>query len=111
MEMTAEEICRNYMQSADPGLQVEILADLNITSKAEIIRILEERGIKVRKRKPTGRRPTVWTPKRLELLAELLKQNMRHKDIAKELGIANSTLTVKLSEIKRTPQLKEAATE
>lgn len=41
MQMTPSEIRRNYREAADKNRQIGILADLNCTTKAEIIRILE----------------------------------------------------------------------
>ena len=44
MAMTPEEIAREYRLSADRKKQVAILADENMTTRAEIIRILKAQG-------------------------------------------------------------------
>ena len=64
MQMTTEEICRSFRQAANKPAQVGVLADLNLTSKAEIKRILEKGGITVKKAKSKASKPTVWTPER-----------------------------------------------
>lgn len=46
--MTSEEICRNYRLAKDPRKQIEILADLNQTSKRKIQKILEKGGETIR---------------------------------------------------------------
>lgn len=45
MEMTNEEILRNYRQAKDPHEQVKILADLNVCSRTRIVQILIEQGV------------------------------------------------------------------
>lgn len=42
--MTPNEICRNYRQAKDKKEQIKILADLNCTSKDEIIKVLVDCG-------------------------------------------------------------------
>lgn len=44
MQMSAEEICRDYRQAKDPKAQIRILADLNACSPAHIKKILQEGG-------------------------------------------------------------------
>lgn len=51
--MTEYEIRRSYENAADPAEQVQILADLNLTSRGEIIRILGG-DVKVKKAKYKG---------------------------------------------------------
>jgi hypothetical protein len=45
MEMTNEEILRSYRLAKFPEEQIKILADLNVCSRARIVRILKEGGI------------------------------------------------------------------
>ena len=54
MQMTDGEILANFNQAKDPHWQVQILADLNATSVANIKRILLECGVEP-KRLPLGR--------------------------------------------------------
>lgn len=57
MEMTESEICRLYRHAKDRGEQVQILAELNRTKRAEIIAILLRNGEKVRLTIPTRGKP------------------------------------------------------
>ena len=43
--MTNEEILRDWNQSKDRTKQIEILADLNCTDKAEIVDVLRRMGV------------------------------------------------------------------
>lgn len=47
MEMNNEEICRSYQQAKYKAKQIQILADMNICSEAEIIAVLQENDIPV----------------------------------------------------------------
>lgn len=95
MEMTAEEICRNYLQAASPSSQIGVLADLNLATKAEIIEVLKSRGLEVggRKRRTT----TVWTKEREMQLKHLLDQGLLLTEIAAKLGVGRSTVSRKLA--------------
>ena len=44
MNMSVDEICRNYRQAKDKREQIKILADLNCTNKDEIIKVLVDCG-------------------------------------------------------------------
>lgn len=57
MEMTESEICRRYRLSKNRGEQVQILSELNGTSRAKIISILLQSGEQVRIPVPTKGRP------------------------------------------------------
>lgn len=48
MQMTKSEIVADYQAAKDPKKQIGILADLNQTTKAEIVSILREAGEPVR---------------------------------------------------------------
>ena len=48
MEMTPDEIRRNYRQAKDPQNQIQILADLNVCSVAKIKNILGKDAIKTK---------------------------------------------------------------
>ncbi len=47
MQMTEEEICRSYRQSAFPKKQIGVLAELNQVTKTEIAEILNRGGCDV----------------------------------------------------------------
>lgn len=46
MEMSAEEIVRSYREALDKKHQIEVLADLNICRKEDIVEVLKENGVK-----------------------------------------------------------------
>ncbi|MCI9444323.1 MAG: hypothetical protein HFF69_06310 [Oscillospiraceae bacterium] len=59
MQMTSEEIVRDYMQAANKSKQIRILADLNAASPGEIRAVLAEAGVdgvkmpeRIRQKKP-----------------------------------------------------------
>lgn len=63
MEMTNEEICRNYRQAKNKSSQIKILADMNLCKASEIVSILEENGVQVGVRaKETLERKTDYQP-------------------------------------------------
>lgn len=101
--MTAEEICRNYRQAANKSAQVGILADINVTTKDRIRKILEERGITVKKSNYKGRPSKIWTQGREKKLEFFIRKGFTQGEIAKELGISRSTLYKKLSKMKNAP--------
>lgn len=47
LEMTDGEICQMYRQARRKKQQIGILADLNLTSRSEIIKVLERNGVVV----------------------------------------------------------------
>lgn len=51
--MTPGEIVASYRQAANKNNQIGVLADLNVCSKAEIVDVLTEQGVEIKKR--TGR--------------------------------------------------------
>lgn len=63
MEMTNEEICRNYRQARHKHQQIQILADMNLCKVSDIIAILEENGVQVGVRaKETLEKKTDYQP-------------------------------------------------
>lgn len=71
MEMSNAEICRSYQQAKYKAKQIQILADMNICSEAEIIAVLEENDIPVGVRaKKTLGEETDYQPVFKKLLQE-----------------------------------------
>ena len=95
MEMTPEEICRSYRQSAFPKKQVGILAELNQVTKTEIVEILSRGGCDVILRKGSSR--IKWTDELIEKLRKLRESGVSVKDIAVELGVGRQAIATKLS--------------
>lgn len=61
MQMTPEEIVREYRTAKHKTEQIKILADLNVCSRGEIARILDEAGEKIDKRFLSKRLPALPT--------------------------------------------------
>lgn len=87
--MTSEEICRHYRMAADKKGDIIILADLNMTSRETIRKILEEGGEVVVRRKETSR--TYGTTRGPEIEKRLRKgQTVEH--IARNMGMKESSV-------------------
>ena len=94
MEMTNEEICRNYKQAKHRQNQIKILADLNQTSVDEIRQILIDGGALRPKPKKEATAPmpenisdtNVNYAEHLKFLTEYISIRMKEiEDIKKEL--------------------------
>lgn len=75
MNMSVDEICRNYRQAKDKKEQINILADLNCTSKEEIIKVLVDCGEMYppeSKPKKTAKKQDVELPKLSEPVVHAL---------------------------------------
>ena len=44
MNMTPQEIAKEYREAKDKGNQIKILADENLTDRKEIVKVLKEQG-------------------------------------------------------------------
>lgn len=87
--MTSEEICRHYRLAADKKGDIIVLADLNMTSRDTIRKILEEGGEVVVRRKETSR--TYGTTRGPEIEKRLRKgQTVEH--IARNMGMKESSV-------------------
>jgi len=47
MTMTNEEICQSYQQAKHKAKQIQILAELNVCTKEDVLAVLEAEGITV----------------------------------------------------------------
>lgn len=77
MTMTNEEIVRHYREADDKAADIQILADLNVTKRKEIIAILENAGETIPGRYLTGKLD--------EKIKPLLEQGLSNKEIAERL--------------------------
>lgn len=110
MEMTAEEICRDYRLSLRKNAQIKILAELNLTTKTEIKRILSKGGIAVKQKdRPKGTRPTVWTPERIRAFNDYYAQGIKAHQMAALLGVARESVRKRILCVEKesAPQLGE----
>lgn len=85
MEMTESEICRNYRLAKNKGEQLQMLAELNATSRAEIIDVLTRGGETVRIAIPTKGKPRT--------------REMTDKEYRKALFKYMDTLDVKIAKL------------
>lgn len=55
--MTAKEICRKYDESADKVEMIQVLADMEVCTKQDIIELLESNGRAIPFKRKRGRKP------------------------------------------------------
>ena len=97
MLMTNDEICVQYRHAKNKERQIKILAELNVTTKQEIIEVLKQGGMVVPEQKPPA--PKADKPKRqkvfrinTELVRSLYDKQMTDKEIAAQMGLNVSTI-------------------
>ena len=86
MEMTKDEIVRDYIEAKDKKMQIKILADLNLCRESEINAILREAG--VYKRQTGGSKSKVWTEDRKEQVRLYLSEGLSVLEIAERMGLS-----------------------
>ncbi len=96
MYMERHEIVQMYKEAADKNAQIEILADLNVCSKQEILTILQEEGLisgvklpkKARRKEETPRLPRMtWTEELKDSVRRLCGEGLSNLEIAERLGL------------------------
>jgi len=97
MEMGKYEIEVLYRQAADRREEIKILAQLNATTRLEIINVLNELGYDIKKPR---KKKSFWTDGRLEALVRFIKHNMPYRVIAETLGCSLSTIDSKVRDLK-----------
>lgn len=85
MTMTNEEIVRHYREAADKAADIRVLADLNVTSKNEIIGILEDAGEALPGKYRAGKLDGKIKP--------LYEQGLNDTEIAERLGCSAYTVS------------------
>lgn len=99
MYMTDEAICKSYREAKDRAEQIEILKDMNCTTRSKIIKILVQNGYKVRiaipskgmkkRRELTDDEYQKALYRRLDVLdANIAKLENEFRDILAVLGVA-----------------------
>lgn len=91
MNMTKEEIVREYMAAKAPQKQIGILADLNVCSKKEIVEILREAGCELpayytKKPKETPEQTKEAVIKAMKDAPLVLEPAPAEKPLAEKLG-------------------------
>ncbi len=84
MEMTPEEIRRNYRQAKDPRNQIQILADLNVCSVAKIKNILGTGA--------TKQRPRYWTDEMSQKLVSLKQAGVEWEELANMFNVSETAV-------------------
>lgn len=92
MYMERHEIVQMYKEAKDKNAQIEILADLNVCSKQEILTILQEEGlisgVKGKEHKKTAvKTKMVWTEEAKERVRLLLSEGMTVLEAAERMGL------------------------
>lgn len=88
MPMTEYEIAQMYRHAADRSKQVGILAQLNLTTRRQIVAVLEAQGIAVEQRaRPTHRKKL----DQARALA-LYQQGVTDRGISAQMGVPYSTV-------------------
>lgn len=96
MDMSIEDICRSYREAKNKREQIKILADLNCTSKEEILKVLVDCGEEVptpaKRKKPTEKPnipDAVYTAitERMDVLNAVIAETEReYKELAEFIG-------------------------
>ena len=87
--MTSEEICRHYRLAADKRDDIVVLADLNMTSREEIERILTEGGELVPEERKQRR---TYNTKRGAEIEERLRKGQSVEHIARNMDIKEASV-------------------
>ena len=80
MNMTEKEIVKNYREAKNKKLQIEILADLNVTNKDEIKAILKKHGVDLRGGNYRTKKPAVINQDFEDAVNEMIEQT-EHKPL------------------------------
>ncbi len=124
MHMSEHEIIQMYKEAADKNAQIEILADLNVCSKQEILKVLEEAGAisgvkagkkgRAKEMKPRKER-VFWSEEMKEEARQLLREEWTVLQTAEKMGldfgqVQNAVTRYKLRGEKETPHQSAAPT-
>lgn len=77
MEMTKQEICRNYAAALNKKKQIGILADLNGVPRSTVVKILTERGYYEGQKDETTEKPK---PKRKKINPRIMFDRLDELD-------------------------------
>ena len=75
MTMTDNEIVRDYRAAKNKKMQIEILADLNTTTKDEIKKILKANGVDLRGGNYRSKKPAIINKDFDDAINEMIKEN------------------------------------
>ena len=107
LPMQIEDIVREYVQAKDKNKQVEILADMNLCSRQEILDILTRNGAvtglikkKTPPQKKTRKKQVEWSAELTQELLRLNEQKVPKKEIAERLGVDELSVKNKLARMK-----------
>ena len=102
MNMTPEEICREYRQTKHKDQYIQILADMNLCKPQDILAILSDKG------EISGAPAKQDKPKREEVVNDLIKlveQGYSNTEIAERLGLTADQVSKKKWYLKKSGYL------
>ena len=109
MEMTAEEICRDYRLAKNKNKQLRILAELNGCDVRRVYEILAGQGLisgvsrkmtKRPKQKGANKMALQWTEGAINQLLRWREEGLTQLEIAERLGISKNAVNCKLMRLK-----------
>lgn len=104
MHMTLDEMRVFYKDSKDKKVAVEVLADMNLVSKAEIRRMLSlpANSKDKKEKKVNGKEYTNWTPELVGDLRRLyFEERLAIAEIAERMGLDYKAVHYKIGAIKK----------
>lgn len=107
MYMSEQEIIRNYKESKNKRMQVEILSGLNNCEKSEIKEILIRNKVLL----PTPERKKgnkVEWDKEISTIKKMREEGKRLKEIAKVYGVTDVTISKIIRKYKRIEEVRRS---
>ena len=78
--MSAKEICRKYNESADKVEMIQILAEVNVCTKRDIIELLKNNGCEVPEECLSGKKKSAKKNQMPDVVKEALAEKMDRID-------------------------------
>lgn len=98
--MTDQEIIKSYKNAVNPKEQVNILCQLTLKPREEIVRILEEGGCKV---EPEKKQPSKVPAEIVEKIRQMRENGATFKEIQRETGCGVGTIAKYIRAADSTP--------
>lgn len=99
MNMTPEEICREYRQAKHKDKYIQILADMNLCKPQDILAILSDKGeisgASAKQDRPKRAKPAPMPEEVVNDLIKLVEQGYSNTEIAERLGLTADQVSKK----------------